>query len=381
MADNSTDPGNKSAAELERDVNRERAQVSSTIDALQEKLSVNSMVEEVVGAVTQHGGDFGRTLGRTARDHPLPLILTGVGLAWLMASAGTPPRSSRPALSDGRDDIYGDRYMASPKPFPPTTTTDPYAGEAADPYGASANVSRTAGASSYAPSSYGSGSSDEGPGLGERLSDAASAVGERVSHAADSVRDRARSLTGRAEERWDRASSRMDDRYRSGSSRARSAYDAGSDRLHDLRDTGRAYADSARSRLSDLLDEHPLAVGAVAIAIGAAIGGALPRTRREDELVGARSDALAHDLEDRVSEEAGKLQAVAGAVIDEGRQMSREAMSEAEGHMPSIDDAASAIKTRARDAADRLSEAAEDEAGRQNLGASAEKPVDVPKGA
>ena len=88
----STDPGAQSAAELEREVDRERERVSDTIGALQSKLSMDSVVEQVARAVSEHGGEVGRNLGRALRDNPLPAILTGVGLVWLMAGSGSRSR-------------------------------------------------------------------------------------------------------------------------------------------------------------------------------------------------------------------------------------------------------------------------------------------------
>ena len=90
MAEFSTTPGDRSVGELEREVDRERERVSATIDELQARASVGSLVDQLVKAVGENGGEVSRNLGRSLRDNPLAALLTGVGLAWLMAGSGRP---------------------------------------------------------------------------------------------------------------------------------------------------------------------------------------------------------------------------------------------------------------------------------------------------
>jgi ElaB/YqjD/DUF883 family membrane-anchored ribosome-binding protein len=53
----------------------------------------------------------------------------------------------------------------------------------------------------------------------------------------------------------------------------------------------------------DLVDKHPIAVGAIALALGAAIGASLPRTAVEDEQLGQASDRV----KDAISEQGEKV--------------------------------------------------------------------------
>jgi hypothetical protein len=55
----------------------------------------------------------------------------------------------------------------------------------------------------------------------------------------------------------------------------------------------------AQSSLSDLLERQPLVLGAVGLAIGATVAGALASSRLEDEWVGNMSDSLKEDLRER----------------------------------------------------------------------------------
>ena len=118
MAEFSTNPGDRSVTELEREVDRERERVSATIDELQARASVGSLVDQLVKAVGENGGEVSRNLGRSLRDNPMAALLTGVGLAWLMAGSGR-PRDGRHDWDDpDSDDLrYGrDRLSEAPAP-------------------------------------------------------------------------------------------------------------------------------------------------------------------------------------------------------------------------------------------------------------------------
>ena len=103
MAEFSTNPGDRSVTELEREVDRERERVSATIDELQARASVGSLVDQLVKAVGENGGEVSRNLGRSLRDNPLAALLTGVGLAWLMAGSGRPRDEGRDWEDPDRD--------------------------------------------------------------------------------------------------------------------------------------------------------------------------------------------------------------------------------------------------------------------------------------
>ena len=62
MAEFSTNPGDRSVTELEREVDRERERVSATIDELQSRASVGNMAEQLVKAVGENGGEVSRNV-------------------------------------------------------------------------------------------------------------------------------------------------------------------------------------------------------------------------------------------------------------------------------------------------------------------------------
>jgi hypothetical protein len=57
-----------------------------------------------------------------------------------------------------------------------------------------------------------------------------------------------------------------------------------------------------------LLEESPLAVGAVAMAVGAAIGMALPATQTERRVIGAKAGQMLGQVEETATEALQKVQ-------------------------------------------------------------------------
>jgi hypothetical protein len=75
-----------------------------------------------------------------------------------------------------------------------------------------------------------------------------------------------------------------------------------------------------------MLHENPLLVAAAAVLTGAAVGGALPQTEKENELMGEardqvvdRAQGVAREAADSVREVASAVQNVASQVTDSGR--------------------------------------------------------------
>jgi hypothetical protein len=90
------------------------------------------------------------------------------------------------------------------------------------------------------------------------------------------------------------AAEAMSQRFDEGAASAREMFD----RLGRALPRKETFA-KAQSSLSDLLERQPLVLGAVGLAIGATVAGALARSSVEDEWVGDLSDSLKTDLKER----------------------------------------------------------------------------------
>ena len=329
MAEFSTHPGDRSVTELEREVDRERERVSATIDELQARASVGSLVDQLVKAVGENGGEVTRNLGRSLRDNPLAALLTGVGLAWLMAGSGKPRDEAQDWHDPDRDNLRYRRDRLSEAPMP-----------SASSYGS--------GAEGAWPSSDDSDpalKSEEG-GLRERVADMAGRVGEGVSGAVEGLRERAAGISQSAGAGLNRAGD--------------TARQAGDVVRHRALAAHRGAAGAGRDMrhgLDTLIEDQPLVAGAIAMALGAAVGGALPRSGVEDRMFGERSDRALQTVRGLAQEQGATVQAAAAAAIDEGLALAGEVSSELAAKLPSGEEIVDAAEGKVREAASRLREA------------------------
>lgn len=76
--------GPRDAAGLERDIDATRADVRETLAALERRLSLDRLVEMTIGRIRDRGGEFAGNLTDTAAKNPVPVLLTSIGLGWMM---------------------------------------------------------------------------------------------------------------------------------------------------------------------------------------------------------------------------------------------------------------------------------------------------------
>jgi hypothetical protein len=319
MAEFTTDPGERGVSELEREVDSERERLSATIDELRSRASMQSVVDQVVKAVAENGGDVSRNLGRSLRDNPLAAILTGVGIAWLMAGPGRQAERWEGERWDEENDVYGlygrERLEA---------------GEGAE-----------ASSPSYGGEWPAGTDDEEGGGLRERAADAAGRIGGVVSDAAEGLRERAAGAGRSAGGAMHAAGSAM-----------HHAGDAVRRRAAATSRGARRRGASVQDGLDTLIREQPLVLGAIAMALGAAVGGALPRSRVEDRVMGAQSDRAMAAVRTGVAE-------TAGAVTEEALDIADETAAAIGDRLPSTAALADEAAQRLREAGTRLRDAAE----------------------
>ena len=231
------------------EIERTRAGMSETVDAIQERLSPENLKEQakdrVKEATVGKAQEAGSSVMDTIRQNPLPAALTGIGLGWLFVNARR-SSSSRPPY---RDAAYVEGY-------PPA-------------YGYPLRYEDESGSSS----------------AGEVVGRARDRVGETATQA----QDRAGEVAGRAQ-----------------------------DRVSNLGDQARYQAQRASGGFQRMLRENPLAVGALAVGTGAAVGLAIPQTSQEHEVMGEARDTLvesaqenAQDVQQRVQQVAEEAQSAA----------------------------------------------------------------------
>ena len=84
MSMNINTEAQKDQAQLEREIDQQRAHIGETISALESQFSPGQMLDKVLSYGKTNGAEFSRNLVNTVRDNPVPTLLTALGIAWLM---------------------------------------------------------------------------------------------------------------------------------------------------------------------------------------------------------------------------------------------------------------------------------------------------------
>src|SRR3954447_16115086 len=104
-------------AGIERDLAQTRSRLDATIDALERRLSPGTVVDQAIASVKETGGgELGRSLMLAVRDHPIPVVLIGIGIAWLMLSARRGEDERRRAHGRGSDRPHPADYRGDERP-------------------------------------------------------------------------------------------------------------------------------------------------------------------------------------------------------------------------------------------------------------------------
>ena len=234
----------KDPAELEREIDQQRAEIGNIVHALENKLSPGELIDTALGYVKGGGGEFFSNLSNTVKANPVPTVLTSIGLLWMMAGQNRQPHSN-------------------------VTTT-------------------------------GYGTSSSGPSMGEKLSAKTSGIKQQ---GAD-IKEKASQMGHSVSESLGNARSRASDSRRQASERLRGG------------------ADRARGGFNHLLQEQPLALGAIGIALGALLAASVPPTRREDEALGEVSDRMTDRLRHKAEEGCQKVSAKGEEMAEQVKQSS-----------------------------------------------------------
>lgn len=266
--------------QLRQEIEETRASMGQTIDAIQERLSISNISEQVseqvsnaietakdsvyeatIGKVANLMKEAGRgisgsNIGRTISQNPWPYALIGLGSAWLIydSMSGSRRRHGNGRIRLGSGGArYGERnYLSSQQQGTGEGQQSGVLG------GATESVSNAA------STAYGT------------VASTASSAVHTVSSTATDTYNKAADVAGRAYERVGE------------------------------------YGHIAQEKYEEYIETKPLAVAAAAAAVGAAIGFAIPSTQYEGELVGETRDNLMSKASDAATQLVDKAKEVAG---------------------------------------------------------------------
>lgn len=224
------DNGTRDADAILASIEHTRSEMDSTLHAIEERLTPGQVFDQGLNYLRNSGGrEFLSNLGASVRTNPMPVALVGVALAWLMVTN----RHHSGGNAGGQlydEDLQADRLR------------DGAAGAAA---ATRDKVADAAGATR------------------ERVASAVGAAKDKVAHAVDSARSGLSATSDRAHEAWQRTSN-----------------------------TTRQQIDRARTGYRYVVQEQPLALGAMGFGIGALLAAVAPRTEEEDRVMGRAADRV-----------------------------------------------------------------------------------------
>lgn len=316
---------------IERDLEHTRARLDSTLDALQQKLSPGQMVDEAMNWFKDgSGAEFGRNLGRSVRENPIPVALIGVGLGWLMLGSGqrredrygygeTRGRYSGASDTDYRTGAYAQGTVGAYPDQPAAYQAAAYDDLATKAHEAGARVERGPDESedTYRERVYAAKASVVGVTrqVGETISAFAERVEAAIEAAAERVRRMGERMTSRAGEAADQGKAGLRSLYGYGQSAAYGARDNAGYAAWRARDMG--------SRTADYLKEQPLLMGILGVAVGAVLGMLVPPTRYEREVAEDLRRRLADQARGAAGELTERAKRVAEAVLDTAHESAR----------------------------------------------------------
>ena len=292
--DETTDTDTKEQTDqLRHEIEETRASMGETIDAIQERLSIQNISEQVseqvnhaiesaketvyeatIGKVANLMKETGRSIsssniGRTISSNPWPYALIGLGSAWLIYDSMSGSGSRRRRFAGNGGTRFGERNYLRPQ--------EQGSSRSGQQSGMLSNATESV--SNAAGSAYAS------------VSSTASNAVNTVSSTASQTYNKAADVAGRA---YDRVGE---------------------------------YGHVAQEKYEEYIETKPLAVAAAAAAVGAAIGFAIPSTNYEGELVGETRDQLMSKASDAATQFVDKAKEVAGeagAVIKDELQSATE---------------------------------------------------------
>ncbi len=266
----------RSPEEIEKDINQSRERLDSTLHEIEERFSPQQLLNTSYEYL-RHGGanEFVANLSTTIKQNPLPFLVTTAGLGWMMLSQRQPNQGQHRYASDtdqrfytgGQSNTHGGH--GSPG-IPVHEGTHPNAAMHSPPAG-------IADGSEHHSDSQGrmSKAKDSAQHLGQKAKQTAQQWGDKAHHMGDNMRDSTSHLQHGAH-----------------------------DSLHNMGQRARR----TESQASDFIQEHPLVVGALGFALGAALGGIFPATKKEDEYMGEYRDRVMHKAAETGQAQADKAQ-------------------------------------------------------------------------
>jgi hypothetical protein len=302
-------------ARLEQDLDETRARLGSHLSELQGRLSPGQVFDDLLGYFRgSEGAVFGQNLVANIRVNPVPAAITGIGLAWLMASnprPGSGPGSTVPGVRPhfyGHDDYIATRARLSEAEKGVVRQSD----EGEEEYSARLDAARgqAMGVARHEQETTAS--------FSQRVRDALSVVQQSAADTAHDVRDQVSGAVNAAAG----VLGSLGSSTQGAAARAGGALSAGSQAAAQM--GGNVFA---------ALAESPIILGALGLAAGALLGALVPQSDQEEAALGGLAKQARDAATAFASQGMEGAKHVAQAVVD-GAHASAQGHGLMEGKTP-----------------------------------------------
>lgn len=225
-------------------------------------------VENMAQQTAEMVSDAQRSLMQSIRENPVPVVMVGIGLGWMILNASR--------KHTGSDSQYDDSQRRSSR----STYDDQQSASWSTMY-----------------------DDEQGRGYDRQQSGTIDRAKHKASEVADSVKEKTSRIADRAQRKASEVGGRAEEM------------------------AGRV-ADETRvqtRRVERAFQDNPLVIGAAALAFGLAAGLAIPSTEKESELMGETRDELVDKVKDVAEDTKSKVQQVAERVVDQAESTAKDA--------------------------------------------------------
>ena len=280
-----TDNGETSSAVIRAEIEKTRERLGDTIEALGAQLNPTNLkrrvkegvreatigrVQDMANNTKERIAETSRSLAQTIRENPLPAAMAAAGIGWLLLSGRDQRPTTATRFTNGEPDEFA---------IPDESYHDS---------GVRAKVRDVAG------------------NVAEKAQDLTEKVQEVAQRAVQNARNTGERVVERARDAGDRLTSRADDA------------------AWRVRESARTTA----KRVENRFDESPIGIGAVALAMGLAIGLSVPGTRKETDLMGDARDKLVDKTREKIADTTDKVERVVQKALPEVKNVVRDAARE-----------------------------------------------------
>lgn len=284
---------------IEAAIERDRASLASALDELQDRVTVDGIVREALGLIRSNTAGYTRAIDEAVRANPLALALTGIGLAWLVFGA------RKSTSGEPRTEALL-RWEDEGGPVVPAGDIDTEWSRASDSLRqrASETLRRIEADARAAATSVRGSVADGASQVRDFAAERAAVVADLTAGLRSSFRHGLQGLSDSAQDRIAAA--------------REAAYAA---RVRAERAVKNTAGETGR-----MIEDHPMVAGAIALAVGAALASALPRTRTEDATFGPERDRLMREAARLLAEERDRASRVASKIGADLKATARETL-------------------------------------------------------